>query len=109
MLNIYLLLNTDKLSESNYNSLLQSLITQSLTDTKRKSSINLTNIDEHKNKLINSISEEKAHEISMIPERYKKDIIYPKKIKDECDKSISKFEYLQDNSMTKDWDNIINN
>jgi hypothetical protein len=45
----------------------------------------------------------------MIPERYKKDIIYPKKIKDECDRSISKFEYLQDNSMSKDWDNIINN
>lgn len=109
MLNIYLLLNTDKISESNYNSLLQSLLSQSLTDNKGKSSVNVSNIDENKNKLINSICEEKEHEISKIPVRYKNDIIYPNKINDEDDPSISKFDYIQDNSMCKDWDNIINN
>ena len=106
MLNIYLMLNTDKLTPSNYNSLLQNVISQQLSSNKRKSSININNsqYDEHKNKLANSIYEDKEHEISQIPVKYKNDIIYPHKIKDECDRSMSKI--LHDNSMSKDWDNL---
>ncbi len=101
------MLNTDQLSESNYNSLLQKLIIQSL-NTKKKTDINInnSNSDEHKNRFINNISEEKEHEISAIPIKFKNDIVYPHKIKDACDRSINKFDYIQDNSMSKDWDNI---
>jgi hypothetical protein len=93
------MLNTDKLSESNYNSLLQNLINQSL-NSKKKPEINS---DEHRSKLIGHISEEKEHQI---PVKLKNDIVYPHKIKDECDRSINRFEFIQDNSMSKEWDNI---
>jgi hypothetical protein len=105
MLNIYLLLNTEKLSPSNYNSLLQNLISQKLNTNKRKSSINInnSNYEEHRSKLASSIYEEKDYEINQIPVKYKNDIIYPHKIKNECDRSMSK---ILDNSISKDWDNL---
>jgi hypothetical protein len=106
LVNVYISLSNDTVSETNYNSLLRDIITQNLIkgdESTKASSEDRLNMLNKMNKF-HSFLEEMEADKNALPKKQQNNLICPSKLKTSYEK-IQRYEYSEE-ANSKEWDNI---